>query len=113
MHKLSKISWESTIGECDLNLLPKEKGSSDRHQHGGRFSREWEYGAFIGNGMCGAMIYKEAGKGLRWELGRNDVVAHNFLEGIDWATPWGQKTNPRLGWLPHCNIEAYLIVLRG
>ncbi len=51
------------------------------------YRREWDDGVFIGNGMVGSMIYKESKQVTMWELSRNDVVAHNFLQGIDWAYP--------------------------
>ncbi len=47
----------------------------------------WGNGAFIGNGMIGAMIYKKTGDGITFELGRNDIEAHNHLGGIDWTFP--------------------------
>jgi hypothetical protein len=49
--------WQPMLDECDLELLPKTERSGDRHPHNGKFSPEWENGAFIGNGMSGAMIY--------------------------------------------------------
>lgn len=33
-------------------------------------------GGFVGNGLCGAMVYKEKGDTLCWELGRTDIVDH-------------------------------------
>lgn len=33
-------------------------------------------GGFVGNGLMGAMVYKETGDTLCWELGRTDVVDH-------------------------------------
>jgi hypothetical protein len=36
---------------------------------------QWHEGAFLGNGLLGAMIYlSEDGKSLRWDLGRSDVT---------------------------------------
>lgn len=47
----------------------------------------WGNGAFIGNGMLGAMAFKKTADGITLELGRNDVEAHNYLNGIDWCYP--------------------------
>jgi len=33
-------------------------------------------GAFLGNGLLGAMIYREGENRLRWEIGRSDVTEH-------------------------------------
>lgn len=52
-----------------------------------RITDRWDQGAFLGNGMMGAMIYKDEGDVLRWELGRCDVVAHFQFENIDWGDP--------------------------
>lgn len=52
-----------------------------------RLSDKWEDGAFIGNGLLGAMIYKESPRVLRWQLGRTDVISHDQLPGIDWSVP--------------------------
>lgn len=50
---------------------------------------EWGNGAFIGNGLLGAMIYgdRDDPRALQWELGRTDVCAHYHIEGIDWNMP--------------------------
>ncbi|RMH11010.1 MAG: hypothetical protein D6698_16985 [Gammaproteobacteria bacterium] len=48
---------------------------------------QWEQGAFLGNGMLGAMIYKDASGSLRWEMGRSDVTAHFQIPMFDWADP--------------------------
>lgn len=34
----------------------------------------WESGAFIGNGLLGAMIYSGGTNALQWDIGRSDVV---------------------------------------
>lgn len=47
----------------------------------------WGNGAFIGNGMLGASVYKKTADGITFELGRNDAEAHNHLKGIDWTVP--------------------------
>jgi len=36
----------------------------------------FDYGAFLGNGMLGSMIYKDGSNRLRWEMGRSDVTEH-------------------------------------
>lgn len=36
----------------------------------------WMNGAFVGNGLLGAMIYSDATNALGWEIGRSDVVDH-------------------------------------
>jgi len=50
---------------------------------------EWGNGAFLGNGLLGAMICgdRENPQNLQWELGRTDVCAHYKIEGIDWNMP--------------------------
>lgn len=51
------------------------------------YRREWDESVFTGNGLTGITVYKAAPQKTMWEMGRNDVTAHNFLEGIDWAIP--------------------------
>lgn len=36
----------------------------------------WHEGAFIGNGLLGAMIYSDKNAPLRWDIGRSDVTDH-------------------------------------
>ena len=36
----------------------------------------WHEGAFIGNGLLGAMIYGDKTAALRWDIGRSDVTDH-------------------------------------
>jgi len=36
----------------------------------------FDYGAFLGNGMLGATIYQDGPSRLRWEMGRSDVTEH-------------------------------------
>ena len=36
----------------------------------------FDYGAFMGNGMLGSMIYQDGPQRLRWEMGRSDVTEH-------------------------------------
>lgn len=89
----NQVNWESFLDELDL--CQKEvtyKGGYYKvderiHNLVRGYRREWDDGVFLGNGMVGTMIYKEAPQTTMWEIGRNDVVAHNFLEGIDWAFP--------------------------
>ncbi len=52
-----------------------------------RLSSEWKDDAFIGNGLLGAMIYKDSSQALRWQLGRTDVISREKLPGIDWSIP--------------------------
>lgn len=42
---------------------------------------KWEEGAFLGNGLIGAMVYREDNNAIRFDLGRTDVVDHR--EGIN------------------------------
>ncbi|MCY2996190.1 MAG: hypothetical protein NTY19_51325 [Planctomycetota bacterium] len=37
---------------------------------------QFDYGAFLGNGLLGAMIYRDGENRLRWEMGRADVTEH-------------------------------------
>jgi hypothetical protein len=56
-----KIDWPAFLGRHDptWNMLPPK----------------WDSGAFLGNGLMGAMIYApETGPGLRWHIGRSDVT---------------------------------------
>jgi hypothetical protein len=48
---------------------------------------DWGEAALIGNGMMGAAIYKKTPNGIAFELGRNDVEAHQYLKGVDWCVP--------------------------
>ena len=36
--------------------------------------KSWDAGAFIGNGLLGAMIYSEGTNALQWDVGRSDVA---------------------------------------
>ena len=36
----------------------------------------WEEGAFMGNGLLGAMVFMKDSNALRFEIGRTDVVDH-------------------------------------
>jgi len=37
---------------------------------------QFDHGAFLGNGMMGATIYRDGDKRFRWEMGRADVTEH-------------------------------------
>src|SRR4051812_680145 len=53
------VDWGKFLAQQDLvwDALPKT----------------WETGAFIGNGLLGAMIY-QGNDGLQWDVGRSDVI---------------------------------------
>ncbi|MEN6344376.1 MAG: glycoside hydrolase family 95-like protein [Armatimonadia bacterium] len=57
-----RIDWPSFMSRQDLvwDSLP----------------RAWHEGAFVGNGLVGAMIYQDTAGPLRWDLGRSDVCEH-------------------------------------
>lgn len=58
--------------------LPKETGEALR-KYSIRFDsvvNNYYAGGFVGNGLSGAMVYKEQGDTLCWELGRADVADH-------------------------------------
>lgn len=44
-------------------------------------STKWEEGAFLGNGLLGAMVYLEDNSAIRFDLGRTDVIDHR--QGIN------------------------------
>jgi alpha-L-fucosidase 2 len=54
------MDWSNFLARADLvwDSLPKT----------------WESGAFIGNGLLGAMIYSEDTNALQWDVGRSDVA---------------------------------------
>jgi hypothetical protein len=52
-----------------------------------RLPARWEEGAFIGNGLLGAMIFSDDGRGLSWQLGRTDVVDHRPIVDPILASP--------------------------
>ena len=56
------IDWPAFMGRHDLiwDAMPTE----------------FDYGAFLGNGMLGSVIHQDGPKRLRWEMGRSDVTAH-------------------------------------
>src|SRR5262245_43333046 len=39
-----------------------------------RVPARWEDGAWLGNGLLGAMVYAEGQQALAWQLGRSDVT---------------------------------------
>ena len=57
-----KVDWPEFIKRHDLiwDALPTN----------------FDYGAFLGNGMLGATIYQDGPNRLRWEMGRSDVTEH-------------------------------------
>lgn len=88
------INWEEFLSRHDLTWprLSYKGGEfvtfQDRWKERIiRVRKEWFEGAFIGNGMIGAVIHKGSPQELRWELGRNGVTAKNHLKGIDWMIP--------------------------
>lgn len=54
------VDWQKFLAKQDLvwNTLPTT----------------WESGAFIGNGLLGAMIYSSETNSLQWDVGRSDVT---------------------------------------
>jgi len=57
-----KINWPEFLARHDL-IWKKMPGG-------------WSDGAFIGNGLLGAMIYRDTDTTLRWDIGRSDVTEH-------------------------------------
>lgn len=83
------VNWESFLNNHDmvwdsLIYTPKPDYWDQRNLH---HHQGWEEGAFIGNGMIGAMIYKETPEALRFQLGRYDVNSHRIVDSIDWTVP--------------------------
>jgi len=58
----NEINWSDFLERHDIvwEVLPEK----------------FDHGSFHGNGLLGAMIYKDAENRLRWEIGRSDVTAH-------------------------------------
>jgi alpha-L-fucosidase 2 len=58
----TEIDWPAFMGRHDLiwDAMPTE----------------FDYGAFLGNGMLGAVVHQDGPNRLRWEMGRSDVTAH-------------------------------------
>ncbi len=78
------MTWQCLEHRGGHYFFPEAHGGKG---HLGPARRDWGEAAFIGNGMIGASIYKKTPEALTWELGRNDVEAHNHLAGIDWSVP--------------------------
>ncbi|MBM3861319.1 MAG: discoidin domain-containing protein [Verrucomicrobia bacterium] len=57
-----KVDWPAFMARQDLvfETLPTH----------------FDYGAFLGNGLLGAMIYRDGDNRLRFEMGRSDVTEH-------------------------------------
>jgi alpha-L-fucosidase 2 len=57
---LDRIDWPTFLSHQDLvwSAMPGQ----------------WHEGAFIGNGLLGAMIYSEGTNALQWDVGRSDVT---------------------------------------
>jgi alpha-L-fucosidase 2 len=83
------IDLEKFFKRHDLVWNPLKSFSDRAGKKAGnpKYHRGWDEGAFIGNGMIGAMIYKEDAKTLRFELGRNDVTARYHVSVMDWSVP--------------------------
>ncbi len=58
--------------------LPEETGAALRKYsiYFDSVVNNYYAGGFVGNGLSGAMVYKEKGDTLCWELGRSDVADH-------------------------------------
>lgn len=57
---LSGADWEAFLDRHDLVWSPQPSS--------------WDSGAFIGNGLLGAMIYSLSDRELQWDIGRSDVT---------------------------------------
>ncbi len=68
---VDRINWQNFLGRHSL------KWDS--------LSTDWYTGAFIGNGVLGAMIYKENEHALRWDIGRSDVIDHRSDMDVEWG----------------------------
>ena len=57
-----RVDWATFLGRHDIvwEKLPER----------------FDHGIWHGNGLLGAMIYREGKNGMRWELGRSDVTEH-------------------------------------
>lgn len=62
-----QIDWSDFLGRHDpvWTILPKQ----------------FDHGAFLGNGLIGTTIFQEGGHALRFALGRSDVTDHRFDNG--------------------------------
>ncbi len=63
----NQVNWQKFLSRHDLvwNQLPEK----------------WSEGAFLGNGLMGAVIFKESDRKIRWEVGRSDVTSHRRDNG--------------------------------
>jgi hypothetical protein len=59
---VDKVDWSQFLGRHDLvwESLPAA----------------WDGGAFLGNGLLGAMVYSDKNCPMRWDIGRSDVTDH-------------------------------------
>jgi hypothetical protein len=71
------------VGQIQATSRPQIKVNVDWPQFMGRHDLTWDampdnfdYGAFLGNGMLGTTIYQDGPNRLRWEMGRSDVTEH-------------------------------------
>ena len=80
---LIMVTGVSCICKSFLNAKALVKVEVDWPEFIGRHDLVWDelpdnfdYGAFLGNGMLGSMIYQDGPNRLRWEMGRSDVTEH-------------------------------------
>ncbi len=57
-----QVNWQEFLAQQDLVW--------------DRLPRAYQAGAFVGNGLLGAMIYSDKDCPMRWDLGRSDVADH-------------------------------------
>jgi alpha-L-fucosidase 2 len=93
----SDVDWEKFLARQDLvwNSMPTN----------------WESGAFIGNGLLGAMIYTGGTNALQWDVGRSDVTdkgdrvaigrfvlvpPENLTGGTMWLDLWNAEARGEL-----------------
>ena len=64
---VDKVDWKGFFARQDLvwDNLPSA----------------WDAGAFLGNGLLGAMVYSDKACPLRWDIGRSDVTDHRGKPG--------------------------------
>ncbi|ULL13589.1 alpha-L-fucosidase [Paenibacillus sp. H1-7] len=60
LKSMQSADWEAFLGRHDMLWSPHPSS--------------WESGAFIGNGLLGAMIYSLSDQELQWDIGRSDVT---------------------------------------
>jgi hypothetical protein len=68
--------WAQFLHKCDYRV-------------DGQIPTGFFHGAFIGDGVSGAMIYRDAADPaeLRWLMGRYDITAHQSLPKLEYCTP--------------------------